>query len=256
MTPNFGYSIILIKLIQWNRICKTTETRTWQTEKPNDIATQPQPFRDILQHPASLHVSFCQWIISLRPPPSLCPFASCLCGRHSIMQNKANVKMGNINISTAKTKAYANEQRTINNERYPKQSQTNPIPPPPSFAGRESRISERNAYPDLSGQHQRSRIQYQESRIFPILLCIHGFIAQNKANVKMGNINISTARTKAYPQKQRTMNNERHSKQTQSNPILPPATRFCPQKRTSPDRFLRRICARSYRRILHPGCSA
>jgi len=39
------------------------------------------------------------------------------------MQNKANVKMGNINISTARTKAYAKEQRTMSNERYPKQSQ-------------------------------------------------------------------------------------------------------------------------------------
>jgi hypothetical protein len=36
--------------------------------------------------------------------------------------------MGNINISTARTKAYAKEQRTMNNERYPKQTQSNPIP--------------------------------------------------------------------------------------------------------------------------------
>jgi hypothetical protein len=35
----------------------------------------------------------------------------------------------------------------------------------------------------------------------------------------MGNINISTANTKAYAKEQRTMNNERYSKQTQSNPI-------------------------------------
>jgi hypothetical protein len=50
-------------------------------------------------------------------------------------------------------------------------------------------------------------------------------IMQNKANVKIGNINISTARTKAYLKEQRTMNNERHSKQTQNSPgrdeILP-----------------------------------
>jgi hypothetical protein len=39
------------------------------------------------------------------------------------MQNKPNVKMGNINISTARTKAYAKEQRTINNEHYSKQTQ-------------------------------------------------------------------------------------------------------------------------------------
>jgi hypothetical protein len=43
------------------------------------------------------------------------------------LQNKANVKMGNINISTAKTKAYANEQRTMNNKRYSKQTQSKPI---------------------------------------------------------------------------------------------------------------------------------
>ena len=42
---------------------------------------------------------------------------------------------------------------------------------------------------------------------------------QNKANVKMGKMAISTARTKAYANKQRTMNNERYSKQTQSKPI-------------------------------------
>ena len=44
------------------------------------------------------------------------------------LQNKANFKMGNINISTAKTKAYANEQRTMSNERHSKQTQSNPIP--------------------------------------------------------------------------------------------------------------------------------
>ena len=91
-----------------------------------------------------------------------------LCGLKPFLQNKANFKIGNINISTARTKTYANEQRTMSNERYSKQTQqvlsgvegTNPIPPPPSCAGKESRISERNAYPDLSGQHQRSRIKH------------------------------------------------------------------------------------------------
>ena len=43
------------------------------------------------------------------------------------LQNKPNFKMGNINISTARTKAYAKEQRTVNNKRYPKQTQSNPI---------------------------------------------------------------------------------------------------------------------------------
>jgi len=52
-----------------------------------------------------------------------------LCGCNSIMQNKANVKMGNINISTVTTKCYVNKQRTMNNERHSKQTQSNPIPP-------------------------------------------------------------------------------------------------------------------------------
>jgi len=55
------------------------------------------------------------------------------------MQNKPNVKMGNINISTARTKAYAKEQRTMNNERYSKQTQSNPIPPPRRFTLHEIR---------------------------------------------------------------------------------------------------------------------
>jgi len=57
---------------------------------------------------------------------------SCLGGYKSIMQNKPNFKMGNINISTPRAKAYAKEQRTMNNEHYPKQTQSNPIPPPPT----------------------------------------------------------------------------------------------------------------------------
>jgi hypothetical protein len=52
-----------------------------------------------------------------------------LCGCNSIMQNKANVKMGNINISTVTTKCYVNEQRTMNHERHSEQTQSNPIPP-------------------------------------------------------------------------------------------------------------------------------
>jgi hypothetical protein len=46
------------------------------------------------------------------------------------MQNKANFKMGNINISTVATKPYPNEQRTMNNEHYSKQSQFKPNPSP------------------------------------------------------------------------------------------------------------------------------
>jgi hypothetical protein len=63
-----------------------------------------------------------------------------LCGWQSIMQNKAKVKMGNINISTARTKAYANKQRTMNNERYPKQTQSNPISPPHTSVRQTSQL--------------------------------------------------------------------------------------------------------------------
>jgi hypothetical protein len=66
-------------------------------------------------------------------------------------------------------------------------------------------------YPASSIEYQASSIEYQES----------GIIAQNKPNFKIGNINISTARTKSYGNKQQTMNNERYPKQTQTNPIPP-----------------------------------
>jgi hypothetical protein len=44
-----------------------------------------------------------------------------------IAQNKPNVKMGKMTISPATTKPYLNEQQTMNNERYPKQTQSKPI---------------------------------------------------------------------------------------------------------------------------------
>jgi len=84
---------------------------------------------------------------------------------------------------------------------------------------RESRIQHRESsieYQESRIEHPPSSIEYQESSI----------ITQNKPNFKIGNINISTAKTKAYPKEQRTMNNERYSKQTQSNPI--PARREAP----------------------------
>jgi len=43
------------------------------------------------------------------------------------MQNKANVKIGKMSISIVTKKDYDNEQGTINNERYSKQTQTKPI---------------------------------------------------------------------------------------------------------------------------------
>jgi hypothetical protein len=43
------------------------------------------------------------------------------------MQNKANVNIGKINISIVTKKDYDKEQRTTNNDRYSKQTQTKPI---------------------------------------------------------------------------------------------------------------------------------
>jgi len=45
-----------------------------------------------------------------------------------ITQNKPNVKIGKMTISPVTTKSYLKEQRTMNNEHYPKQTQSNPIP--------------------------------------------------------------------------------------------------------------------------------
>jgi len=66
-------------------------------------------------------------------------------------------------------------------------------------------------HPTSTIQHPASSIEHQES----------GIIAQNKPNFKMGKMTISPATTKSYLNEQRTMNNERCSKQTQSNPIPP-----------------------------------
>jgi hypothetical protein len=49
---------------------------------------------------------------------------------------------------------------------------------------------------------------------------------QNKANVKIGKMNISVATIKDYDKKQRTITNERYSKQTQSKPISNATTAF------------------------------
>jgi hypothetical protein len=70
-------------------------------------------------------------------------------------------------------------------------------------------------HPASSIEYQESSIKYQESSI----------IAQNKANVKMGKMTISPATTKPYLNEPQTMNNERYSKQTQSNPKLSPPGR-------------------------------
>jgi hypothetical protein len=93
---------------------------------------------------------------------------SCLSGYKSIMQNKPNFKMGNINISTVTTKAYAKEQRTMNNERYSKQTQSNPIPPPPPAPGKnpESRSETHIPIYRASIKDRESSIENQASSPF------------------------------------------------------------------------------------------
>jgi hypothetical protein len=58
-----------------------------------------------------------------------------------IAQNKPNVKIGKMTISPVTTKSYLKEQRTMNNEHYPKQTQSNPIPPPRRFTLHASRFT-------------------------------------------------------------------------------------------------------------------
>jgi hypothetical protein len=87
---------------------------------------------------------------------------SCLSGYKSIMQNKPNFKMGNINISTARTKAYANEQRAMNNEHYSKQTQSNPIPP--SLMPSPNRITA--SHPMESRRFYRYRLKTLEICVF------------------------------------------------------------------------------------------
>ncbi len=71
-------------------------------------------------------------------------------------------------------------------------------------------------HPTSTIEYPESSVEYQESSI----------IAQNKPNVKMGKMTISPATTKPYLNEQRTINNERHPKQTQSNPISVSAAQF------------------------------
>jgi len=61
------------------------------------------------------------------PPAGALHLSSLLYKSASFSQNKANVKMGKMTISLATIKAYANEQRAMSNEHYPKQTQSNPI---------------------------------------------------------------------------------------------------------------------------------
>jgi len=81
---------------------------------------------------------------SIPPADALLLCVLCeLCGCTSIMQNKANVKMGKMNISTVTTKCYVNKQRTMNHERHSKQTQSNPIPSRPTSVQRLSSLVRR-----------------------------------------------------------------------------------------------------------------
>ena len=82
-------------------------------------------------------------------------------------------------------------------------------------------------HPPSTIENPASSIEYQESSI----------IAQNKPNFKMGKMTISPATTKPYLNEQQTMNNERCSKQTHSNPIPSPrggSTKYEIQTLTNP----------------------
>jgi len=69
--------------------------------------------------------------------------------------------MGKMNISTARTKAYAKEQRTMNNEHYPKQTQSKPISPPHRDETRDTKtVSRRYAI-----RNTRYEIQTQSKPI-------------------------------------------------------------------------------------------
>ena len=82
----------------------------------------------------------------------------------------------------------------------------------------------------------------------PQWLCARESIMQNKPNVKMGKMTISIATLKTYANKQRAMNNERYSKQTQTKPISVSAARFIVYKwRTVPEGPMHRFAARELR---------
>jgi len=66
----------------------------------------------------------------LLPPAGALHVSRLLYKSPCFLQNKANFKMGKMTISPATTKPYLNEQRTMNSERHPKQSQFKPNPSP------------------------------------------------------------------------------------------------------------------------------
>jgi len=122
------------------------------------------------------------------------------------MQNKPNPQNLKANITPYATKDYEENHSSPPQKNKPNQTQFTA----PCCAGKESRISERNAYPDLSGEHQRSIIQYRESwneveiptcrgSILPILPRIHALITQNKPNFQNEEIAATSCISRNYP---------------------------------------------------------
>ena len=134
--------------------------------------------------------------------------------------------MGNINISTAQIKAYANEQRTMNNERYSKQTQSNPCLKAKTNATfcTPCHSDRRHA---SSVSKWRNLLQYSRrlpNRLFgPTCREIMPCIMQNKANFLNAKTNATVFVAKDYEKKPPLPNSK---KQTQSNPI--------PQRDTPP----------------------
>jgi len=154
------------------------------------------------------------------------------------MQNKPNFRSAKINTTSFSPKIYTNIplRPTRKNK-----AKTNPIPPHrESIENRVSSIK----YPALFMQNKPNPgairdTQHAIRKTKPI-----------KPNFKMGKMNISTVITKAYANEQRTINNERPSKQTQSNPIHPlntlHAARYMPSaiRNTRIEHPASRICRR------------
>ena len=135
------------------------------------------------------------------------------------MQNKPNFKMGNINISTARTKAYAKEQRTMNNDRLHK---TNPIKPnSPAPLLRRERIQNLGAKRISRFVGPASKIENPVSRIqhLPHLTTESWRYCAKQTQFRTPQNQHNPCGSKHLPQSPAT---PRSKKQTQTNPIPSP----------------------------------
>ncbi len=110
------------------------------------------------------------------------------------MQNKPNLQNPKTSAISYAAGIYANIPLRAARKNKPNQTQF----PALCCAGKESTISERSAYPYLSGKHQRSSIQYRDSTILSILPGNHESIAQNKPNPQNHKTNATSYATKIY----------------------------------------------------------